>query len=129
MKSRTRCHYCHVLFAARNQFQQACLKLSCQKQRRRCTQKNYRNHNRYDSDYGWDSKKAWREKYGREFMRRYREAHPGYVKENRRKQKWRDGKKKSCKERPEKRIRIGELLRIHVLEESCKERLVRVVSL
>ena len=62
-------------------------------------------------------------------MRQYRKDHPRYVKENRKKQKERDQRQESCKERPEKSIHIGQLMRIRVVEKSCKERLVRVVSL
>jgi hypothetical protein len=63
-------------------------------------------------------------------MRNYRKDNPAYVKKNRDLQRIRDRKKKNLvKSDLRKSLRVGNLMRIHVLEQSCKVRLVRVVSL
>lgn len=130
VRPRKKCRYCHALFDARNRFQQACLKPTCQKQRRRATNRaNYLTH-RYDRDFVWEKRKQWQTKNGRDFMRNYRKDNPAYVKKNRDLQRIRDRKKKNLvKSDLRKSLRVGNLMRIHVLEQSCKVRLVRVVSL
>ena len=96
MNPRKTCVYCHQLFTPyppRYRRQKACLKPACQRQRRRRTNHaNYASH-RYDSDYRWEKKKVWRQKYGRIYMRRYRQVHPAYIKKNRQQQHRRDRKK------------------------------------
>jgi hypothetical protein len=131
MKPQKRCAYCHGLFSpypARYRRQRACPKPQCQRQRRRDTNRTYRLKNPYDADYRRDVKKRWRQVHGRAYMRAYREKRPDYVKTNRRHQYRRDGKKQNLvKKDVWTSLRTGNIVRIRVLEESCKERLMRLL--
>ena len=133
MKPQKTCLYCHVLFdpyPALYRGQRACGKLECRQQRRRATNRAYRLKNPYDADYRRDVKKRWREKYGGEYMRRYRKKHVNYVKRNRQQQHRRDQKKGNLvKKDVWKALQCGKLVRIRILEESCKERLMRLLPL
>ena len=132
MKLRKTCVYCHCLFEpypARYQRQKACSKPSCQRQRRRDT--NRRNHaaHRYDSDYRWGKKKAWRQRYGRDYMRHYRQTHFSYLKRNRCQQRKRNHRKRRMIVKSDlwTSLHSGKLVRIRILESDCKERLMRLL--
>ncbi len=130
MRRRRRCRYCRALFDTRNRLQRACLKPSCRKQRRRSTNRTNHRAHRYDRDYVWEKRKAWRQRKGRDYMRRYRKENPEYVKKNCDLQRIRDRKKRNLvKSDLRNPVQSGKLIRIHILEESCKVRLVRVISL
>jgi DNA-directed RNA polymerase subunit E'/Rpb7 len=63
-------------------------------------------------------------------MRRYRQVHPTYLKRNRQQQHHRDRKKQILvKSDLWKSLHSGKLVRIRILEESCKERLMRLLPL
>ncbi len=130
MRPQTKCRYCHALFEARNRRQKTCLKPTCRKQRRRATNRaNYQRHC-FDRDYSWEKRKTWQRENGRDFMRNYRKENLEYVEKNRRRQQVRDRKKKNLvKSDLSNPFQAGKLIRIHILEKSCKDRLVRVVSL
>lgn len=133
MRPQKICPYCHELFdpyPALYRRQRVCGRPECQKQRRRDTNRRYRLKNPYDADYRREVKKKWREKYGRDYMRRYRKKHPDYVKVNRRQQQRRDRKKSNLvKKDLWESLYSGKLVRIRILEESCKERLMRLLPL
>lgn len=131
MRPQKTCPYCHEHFApypALYRRQRACGRLECQKQRKRDTNRIYREKNPHDADYRREIKKRWREKHGCGYMRRYRKEHPGYVKANCRQQKRRDREKANLvKKDVWGSLHSGKLVRIRVLEESCKERLMRLL--
>lgn len=131
MKPQKTCIYCRRLFdpyPALYRRQRACREPTCQRQRRRDTNRaNYQSH-RYDSDYRWEKKKAWRRTQGRAYMRRYRQAHPAYVKKNRQQQYRRNRRKRNLvKSDVWKSLYSGKLMRIHILESDCKVRLIRLL--
>ena len=131
MKPQKTCPYCHEKFdpyPARYRRQKACQKTKCQRQRRRDSNARHYRKNRYDLDFRWDQRKEWREKHGRAYMRQYRKEHSTYVKRNRRRQQIRDRKKRHLvKSDVWKQLYSGKLMRIHVLEKSCKVRLMRLL--
>ena len=132
MRPRKKCPYCHRLFdpyPGQYHIQKACLKPECQKQRRRQTNRDYREKNRYDADYRRPLKKAWRQAHGRLYMRRYRKKHVDYVKRNRRLQLKRNERRrrKIVKKDVWNTLWCGKLMRIRILESDCKERLMRLL--
>ena len=131
MKPQKTCPYCHAKFTpypARYRRQKACSKKSCQRQRRRKTDRTYYQANRYDQDYRWDQRKAWRQKYGKAYMRKYRKEDEFYVKRNRKKQRQRNRKnRRIVKYDVWTSLRCGKLMRIHILESDCKVRLIRLL--
>ncbi len=133
MKSRKGCVYCHELFdpyPALYRRQRACSKSVCQQQRRRASNRRYRDSNPYDGDYRREVKKQWRQKQSRDYMRRYRKNHPNYIKTNRCQQHRRDQKKRNLvKKDVWESLWSGKTVRIRILEESCKERLMRLLPL
>lgn len=132
MKPQKTCVYCQQPFlpyAFHIRRQRACSKPECQKQRRRETnRKNYRA-NKSDWDYRWEKREAWRRQHMKLFMREYRKDHPDYVKANRRQQQRRDRKKGNLVNSDvQDPVRVGKLIRIHVLESACKFRRIRLLS-
>jgi hypothetical protein len=131
MKPRKTCVYCHepfVPYALHYRRQRACAKPECQRQRRRDTNRSYRLKNPYDADYRREVKKKWRQKHGRDYMRRYRANHLSYVTTNRRQQQRRDQRRGNLvKKDVWESLYSGKLVRIRILEESCKERLMRLL--
>jgi hypothetical protein len=134
MKPRKTCVYCRKLFdpyPALYRRQRACREPTCQRQRRRDTNRtNYRSH-RYDSDYRWEKKKDWRQRHGRNYMRHYRKEHLEYVKANRRQQKRRNQRNRQMIVKSDvwKSLCIGKLMRINILESDCKFRRIRLLPL
>ena len=131
MKPRKICEQCHEAFdpyPSQYHRQKTCSKPHCQSQRRRQTNRKYRAKNRYDADYRREVKKAWHREYGRAYMRQYRRNHADYVKRNRRQQHRRDREKPNLvKKDVWKALYSGKLMRIRILETSCKERLMRLL--
>lgn len=131
MKPQKTCPYCHKEFnpcPARYRRQKACPNKRCQRHRRRETNRRYYRANRYDRDYGWEKRKAWRQKHGRAYMRAYRKKHMFYVKRNRHQQHRRNRKsRRIVKSDVWKSLQCGKLMRIHILESDCKVRLMRLL--
>ena len=132
MKPRKTCIYCReaiVSYSFHVRRQRACAKPECQKQRRRDYNQKYYRDNKSDWDYRWEKRKAWRQKKMRLYMRQYRKENPDYVKSNRGQQQKRDRKKmnlvNSVVQIP---IHAEKLMRSHVLESSCKFKLIRILS-
>jgi len=126
-----KCVYCRRTFtphAFHIRRQRACPQPECQKQRRRDYNRAYYRDNRADWDYRWEQRKAWRQKCLRDYMRRYRKDHADYVKQNRRQQRRRDRKKANLVNSVVRgSIHAWKLMRIHVLESSCKFRRIRLL--
>jgi hypothetical protein len=123
------CAYCHELFNPYSGRQNACPKQTCQKQRRQETNRRYYQANRYERDHRWKEKKAWSEAHGQRYMRTYRKKNLDYVKRNRAQQRERNRRrrKKIVKSDVWKRLYSGKLMRISVLEQDCKVRLIRLL--
>ncbi len=134
MKPRKTCVYCRKLFdpyPALYRRQRACREPTCQRQRRRDTNRTYRLKNPYDADYRREVKKRWQQKNGRAYMREYRKKHEEYAKSNRRQQHRRNRCRSQMivKKDVWKTLWSGKLMRIRVLESDCKERLMRLLPL
>ncbi len=133
MRPRKICRYCQKLFdpyPSLYRRQRACRKAECRRQRRRESNRRYREKNPYDADYRREVKRHWRQAHGRDYMRQYRKRRTEYVKRNRRQQYGRDRKKRNLVKKDVWRsVHIGKIVRIRILEESCKERRMRLLPL
>jgi len=99
--SKRRCAACRALFTVRAQTpqQRYCSAPACQRERRRCWQREKR---RSDPDYRENQKQAqqrWASRHG-EYWRCYRAEHPEYTAANRAKQRERDRRRREHEASP-----------------------------
>lgn len=119
MRRKKRCRFCRCWFrpyAHTHREQIACLKPSCQRERRRRAWRRWSLKNPLYDDSCGRKKKQWAQEHGAAYMRAYREAHAAYARRNRWLQKRRDAKRRNLvKTNAWNRVHVEKLRRIRSL--------------